>query len=154
MILFLLKRVLPLILVALYFLSPIDIIPDVLVGPGWIDDLILVGLLIWYLSGRPIPFFTRFGPPFGRTQQQSGRTSQRPSDSSRPDNVDKTGDDPYVTLGVKPGANKEEIKEAYRIAVSKYHPDKVSHLGRELQDLAHRKFLAIQRAYDRLMKQQ
>jgi len=36
--------------------------------------------------------------------------------------------------------------------VAKYHPDKVTHLGKEFQELAHRKLVAIQRAYEILMK--
>jgi DnaJ-domain-containing protein 1 len=34
--------------------------------------------------------------------------------------------------------------------MQEYHPDKVSHLGEELQEVAHRKTLEIQRAYERL----
>jgi DnaJ-domain-containing protein 1 len=33
-----------------------------------------------------------------------------------------------------------------------YHPDKVAHLGKELQQLAHRKALEIQQAYQQLRK--
>jgi DnaJ-class molecular chaperone len=53
---------------------------------------------------------------------------------------------------VKRGASKEEIKAAYKKLVAQYHPDKVQHLGKEFQELAHKKFVAIQRAYDVLMK--
>lgn len=149
----LLKKILPVALVAIYFLSPVDLVPDFLVGLGWIDDLILVGLLIWFLSGRSIPLFTRFGSFYSRTQRPHKRTSQRSSYSSTTEDYDnRTKDDPYAILGVKPGATVKEIKEAYRIAALKYHPDKVTHLGKEFQELAHQRFLAIQQAYERLMK--
>jgi DnaJ-domain-containing protein 1 len=36
--------------------------------------------------------------------------------------------------------------------MTEYHPDKVTHLGKELQELAHRKVLEIQRAYQQLTK--
>ena len=58
--------------------------------------------------------------------------------------------DYYEVLGVERSASADEIKSAYRRAVSRYHPDKVAHLGKEFQDLAHRKLLAIQQAYETL----
>jgi len=36
------------LLAILYALSPYDFIPDFLIGAGWIDDLIVLGLLWWY----------------------------------------------------------------------------------------------------------
>jgi DnaJ like chaperone protein len=33
-----------------------------------------------------------------------------------------------------------------------YHPDKVAHLGEELQKVAHRKAVEIQQAYEQLRK--
>jgi DnaJ like chaperone protein len=36
--------------------------------------------------------------------------------------------------------------------MKEYHPDKVAHLGEELQELAHRKVLEIQKAYQQLTK--
>ena len=37
---------------------------------------------------------------------------------------------------------------------NKYHPDKVSHLGKEMQDLAEEKFKAVNDAYQQITKQQ
>ncbi|WP_025322781.1 TerB family tellurite resistance protein [Deferrisoma camini] len=56
----------------------------------------------------------------------------------------------YEVLGVAPDASDEEIKRAYRELAKKYHPDRVAHLGDEFRELAHRKFLEIQEAYDRI----
>jgi DnaJ-domain-containing protein 1 len=61
-------------------------------------------------------------------------------------------DDPYAVLGVPRGASPDEITRAYREQMKRYHPDRVADLGDELQQVAHRKTLAIQRAYDTIGK--
>ncbi|WP_430474530.1 YkvA family protein [Thalassospira lucentensis] len=38
----------------IYLISPVDLLPDVLVGIGWLDDLLIVPLLGW-LSYRSLP---------------------------------------------------------------------------------------------------
>ncbi len=60
---------------------------------------------------------------------------------------------PYTVLGIDPRSSTQEIQKAYRELASKYHPDKVSHLGHEFIDLATRKFTAIQAAYERIQKE-
>jgi len=61
-----------------------------------------------------------------------------------------TPQDPYSLLGLKPGASETEIKEAYHAQIAKYHPDKVAHLGEDLQLLARQKSQAIIEAYESL----
>lgn len=60
--------------------------------------------------------------------------------------------DYYHILGLKQGASGDEIKKAYRQMASQYHPDKVSHLGRELVEFADKKFKEINEAYNALRK--
>ena len=60
--------------------------------------------------------------------------------------------DPHAVLGVPPGAGRDVVTRAYRERLKEYHPDRVAALGRELQELAHRKTLDIQRAYDELTR--
>lgn len=60
--------------------------------------------------------------------------------------------DPWQVLELEPGASSEEIQAAYKAQLLKYHPDRVSHLGDEFQQLAHRKTLAIRQAYTILKK--
>ena len=131
-----LKQILLIFGVLLYIVSPIDLIPDRIPIVGWLDDLIILGLLLWYLSGfRPAP-----DRPFGR--QASGPGSRAGSL------------DPYATLGVERSAGTDEIRAAYRRSVAQYHPDKVAHLGKEFQEMAHQKLIAIQQAYEMLMSRE
>lgn len=58
--------------------------------------------------------------------------------------------DPYAVLGVSRGASETEIKEAYRRELMKYHPDKVDHLGADLQALARKRTTEIIEAYESL----
>ena len=55
--------------------------------------------------------------------------------------------DPYQILEVTPDADKQEIKKAYIYQMSQYHPDKVAHLGKELQKFAEERAKNIQQAY-------
>ena len=57
---------------------------------------------------------------------------------------------PYEILGIKEGANEEEIKRAYRELVKKYHPDQYQ--DNPLSKLAEEKLREINEAYDYLMK--
>ncbi|HOJ12845.1 MAG TPA: DnaJ domain-containing protein, partial [Clostridiales bacterium] len=58
---------------------------------------------------------------------------------------------PYEVLGVKEGANDEEIKRAYRELVKKYHPDQ--YRDNPLAKLAEEKLREVNEAYEYLMKQ-
>jgi DnaJ like chaperone protein len=60
----------------------------------------------------------------------------------------------YATLGLEPGADKEEIKKAYRKLSMQYHPDKVRHLGEEFRAVAENKMKEINAAYDFFKRQQ
>jgi preprotein translocase subunit Sec63 len=53
----------------------------------------------------------------------------------------------HEVLGVSAAASADQIREAYKRLISKYHPDKVDNLGQELKDLAERKTQEITAAY-------
>ena len=61
---------------------------------------------------------------------------------------------PYRILEIDEAANEEEVKKAFRKMANKYHPDKVSHLGKEMQDLAEEKFKAVNDAYQQIKERQ
>ena len=105
----------------LYLRSPIDLLPDVLGIFGYLDDLILIGIALWWLQERlatPAPVAAAPIPT-----------------------------DPYELLGIGPDASPEAITRAYREQLKRYHPDRVAGLGDELQRVAHERTIAIQRAY-------
>ncbi len=57
--------------------------------------------------------------------------------------------DPYKVLGVSPDATDEEVKQAYKELVKKYHPDKYA--ANPLSDLAEEKMQEVNAAYDQIM---
>jgi DnaJ like chaperone protein len=59
----------------------------------------------------------------------------------------------YNILETTPDANDDELKKAYRKMATKYHPDKVSHLGEEFQKAAKEKFQEVQAAYEQIKKE-
>jgi len=63
----------------------------------------------------------------------------------------KQAPDPYDVLQVTRGASREEIRAAYFNMIKQYHPDRVSHLSKEFQDIAETKAKEINEAYGTLM---
>jgi len=57
----------------------------------------------------------------------------------------------YELLSVGPTAAPEEIKRKFREAISRYHPDKVQHLGKEFQEMAATRAAQLTEAYRILM---
>ena len=56
----------------------------------------------------------------------------------------------YTILEVGSSASDTEVKRAYRKMATKYHPDKVAHLGEEFGQLAEEKFKAVNDAYEKI----
>lgn len=59
----------------------------------------------------------------------------------------------YKILEITPDASDEEVKKAYRKMALKYHPDKVSHLGPDIQESAKKKFQDLNSAYNAIKKE-
>ena len=139
----LIKKIFPWLLGLLYVISPIDIIPDFIPGRGWMDDIGIIGLVIWwFLKNKNAK----------KSTYEQAKNYRRQNHNTYSEKAEYEETDPYVILGVKRGATKEEIKAAYKKLASEYHPDKVQHLGREFRDLAQKKFVLIQNAYDMVKK--
>lgn len=65
----------------------------------------------------------------------------------------KSADSAYKILEIDENATATDIKKAYRKMAVKYHPDKVSDAGEEVQKAAKEKFQKVQEAYETLKKQ-
>lgn len=59
----------------------------------------------------------------------------------------------YKILGVDSKSEDSEIKLAYRKMATKFHPDKVSHLGEDFTKIAEEKFKSINDAYQKIKKE-
>jgi DnaJ like chaperone protein len=59
----------------------------------------------------------------------------------------------YRILEISESATNDEIKKAYRKMAVKYHPDKVSHLGEDVQKAAKEKFQKVSDAYEQIKKE-
>ncbi len=138
-----LKRWLILIAI-LYLVFPRDLIPDFLGGGlGFIDDLLLIGTLTYFYRKRLREHSDR------ATHESPGQDQRERSGQAK---ASEASVDPYEILRIDSSASGKEIQSAYRARMHEYHPDKVAHLGEELQKVAHRKTTEIQRAYDQLRK--
>lgn len=150
------------IIAIVYFLLPFDLFPDFSLGIGWLDDL-LVGLICyfaWQYIKRRIAseqygkssyysnqahYGTGSSSSYGSSYDSSyGWKRNGGQEASRKDRKR----DPYDILGVPQNATPNEIKSAYHRQASKYHPDKVAHLGKEFQELAEERFKELNWAYE------
>ena len=158
-----------LILIVIYLLSPIDIIPDYFGLPARIDDLFVAlwGLYYVYANSRTNPgggWSTGGGSRVGQGETRK-RGPQEPSDRSRQGTAGSPGSDGpfgqdehvlrdhYQILGVTKGTARPDIRRHYRDLILQYHPDRVQHLGQELQQLAEEKTREINKAYQEIKKE-
>ena len=142
------------ILALLYALNPYDILPDFLIGWGWLDDLVVLGFLGRYLYAQKkkrAAFQKYYQGHQNRYEYNNGKSNS--GKGSRTDTHFRKSShawDPYKILGIDPSASPKDIKHAYRLLAGKYHPDKLAHLGDEFKALAEKRFKDIQEAYAEL----
>lgn len=142
-----------LVLVAVYVLSPIDLFPDFLGLPGRVDDILmaLVGLYYYYASPQRK---SRKGGTAGSDGWRSEAKQEKRESSGKGGTAgtEKEPADPYEVLGLKRENSLSEIRDRYKEKMLHYHPDRVQHLGSELQDLAEKKTKELNEAYQKILK--
>jgi uncharacterized membrane protein YkvA (DUF1232 family) len=127
-----------------YLLIPFDLIPDFLGLPGRIDDVAVIGFLTWLYKSNAAKYASQQAQNSGaHSRTESAHSTETAGERPRAFNA-------YTVLGIDRSASDKDIQSAYRARMQEYHPDKVSHLGQELQKLAHAKSQEIQRAYQEL----
>ena len=123
-----------LILALVYFVFPLDLVPDIFGPLGRLDDLIIFGLAFWRVM---------------KDRQQRAQEQKSPGAAPDP----KKRSDPHEVFKLKPGASRAEIDSRFRELAKDYHPDRVAHLGEDLRKVAHEKMIEIQEAYDKLLQE-
>jgi uncharacterized membrane protein YkvA (DUF1232 family) len=140
------------ILALAYVLNPYDLLPDVMIGWGWIDDLIILGF-VWryfHMLKKKREAFQKYYQNSQKTYGYNGGTAGKSGSDTNPNRESFNRRDPHTVLGIERGASQDEIKSAYRRLATKYHPDKLGHLGDEFKALAEKRFKEIQGAYQEL----
>ena len=112
------------VLIGIYIISPFDL------HPLFLDDLIAAGFL----------FYMMYKNAKRKKQQQQYYDYSRQSQSSNQSQAEAKGpltlEGACRMLGVSSNASLDDITKAYKEKMKKSHPDKVSHLSKELQEKA------------------
>ncbi len=126
-----------LIMLAIYIISPFD------AHPLFMDDLIAAGVMLYmlYKNSKRKKQYQQY---YSHSQDQSQNNKTGFNETRGPITLDKA----YKLLGVNSKSSWDEITRAYKEKMTKSHPDKVSHLGEELQATAKKLTLNLNEAID------
>jgi uncharacterized membrane protein YkvA (DUF1232 family) len=149
-------KIVLLVLALLYVLSPYDLFPDMAIGWGWIDDVVILGILwrYFYLMKKKRERVQKYhqsgqnNTHYDNTYKNAGDENSTRSNTQARNSSARW--DPYKVLEIDRGASQDDIKRAHRQLAGKYHPDKVEHLGDEFKVLAEKRFKEVQKAYEEL----
>jgi DnaJ like chaperone protein len=149
-------KIVLLVLALLYVLSPYDLFPDMVIGWGWIDDVVILGFLwrYFYLMKKKRERVQKYYQSGQNNTHGDNNYNNAGSENNTHSNAKARNSsvlwDPYRILEIDRGASQDDIKRAYRQLAGKYHPDKVEHLGDEFKVLAEKRFKEVQQAYQEL----
>jgi DnaJ like chaperone protein len=149
-------KIVLLVLALLYVLSPYDLFPDMVIGWGWIDDVVILGFLwrYFYLMKKKRERVQKYYQRGHNNTHGDNNYKNAGSENNTRSNAQSRNSsalwDPYKVLEIDRSASQDDIKRAYRQLAGKYHPDKVEHLGEEFKVLAENRFKEVQQAYQEL----
>jgi DnaJ-domain-containing protein 1 len=87
-----------------------------------------------------------------KLRQEINRRNERGNYRHQNEEYGHTEEEYRKILGVTDKDTTATIKTRYKELLTKYHPDKVQHLGVEFQEMAERKTKAIMEAYEFFQK--
>ena len=139
----------------LYFLSPVDLVPDSSLVFGWIDDLAILAIAYYHWRAVNSGYFfadASESSSKARSYYSESDYSESKEDSSK--RASKTRvtlpGDPYSVLGLQAPASQSEIKRAFKRLAIENHPDKFTCTNSKSK--AHERMVNISKAYSRLKK--
>jgi DnaJ like chaperone protein len=115
----------------------------------WI--VIVLGLVGYWGTSAFIRFFKKESE---WTKNQSRTNFNQSTDEPKQEQSQKPPLEKswYEILEVSPSSSLDEIKLAYKKKISMYHPDKVSSMGPEFNEIAQKKSKEINSAYDEAIR--
>lgn len=131
------------VLIVIYIISPFD------AHPLFLDDLI-AGVMLIYMLYKRSKDKTPHGQYYRSDQSYSTGGPRQETDAGR-QGLSRL-ENAHRLLGVVSGATADEINRAYRNKVAMSHPDKVSHLSKEIQEKARELTLELNEAYELLKR--
>ena len=111
--------------------------------------VVILGFIGYWGTSILIKFFKKESD---WTKNQNKSTDQNQTKTERPQKDNNTNLNWYEVLGVSSTASLDEIKSSYKKKISMYHPDKVSSMGPEFNEIAQQKTKEINSAYDEAIR--
>lgn len=136
---------------------------DDLNSGGWLIVVVALifgfGIVRWVISAAEDKFTGSPKSPgtqsnqskYNHAEESSSRQQSKESAWQESQRSNSTARAWHEVLGIVPAASIDEIRSAYKLKMSQYHPDKVASLGEEFTDIAVNKSKEINLAYKQAM---